>query len=385
MYKKISQETLQTLRETANDKIEFVLSALGIDVDSSFGFGDEIRLPCPVHCGDNPSAFCYNTTYSNWKCFTNSCHTEYYGDIFSLVRLIQRNTEGHEIHFVDAVKWLAGLLEISIEEEKENVDSDKQELTKLVLEAKRKNKLHGRTKSANQKEKFEPFPIGLVKDKIQISQYFLDQGFSEEILKKYNVGYCTDPYKPMYQRSYAPVLDEKGEMVIGVTGRIKFEKCNLCGDFHEQTNQGCPRDNKLVRAYSKWQHYGFSVTSVLYNSWFAEKYIRETGTAILTEGPKEVWWLEQHNIHNSGCIFGLNLYDYHINKLLSLNTMTVVVALDNDERGIEAAEKLSDKIGMYFKIVNLKHLLNPNEDIDEISTDKMHKVVIPYLESLYRK
>jgi hypothetical protein len=185
----------------------------------------------------------------------------------------------------------------------------------------------------------------------------------------------------MHLRSYAPVLSPDGRYAIGVTGRIKYEKCPYCPMFHEQ-GHGCPKDNPRIKGHAKWLHYGFNSGSVLYNEWFAEKFIRQSGVAILTEGPKDVWWLEQHDIHNSVCIFGLNFSDYHLRRLINMGVLKLVVALDNDEKGIEAMERLSNTFANYFNMVNINWMLSVGDDIADVPTGRMIREVGPYLKSL---
>jgi DNA primase len=377
---RISQVTLETIKDAANEEIDLVLTELGIDIDNSIGFADELRCACPVHGGDNPTGFSYSTTFKRWRCFTGRCHEDR-DSIFGLVGAILSQRDNREVGFRESVFWLAKLLNIQIEGEAQ-IDENKLELHKLTQQAKFKQRVHKRVEQRNQREKFEPVLVSSIQGKIKPSQYFLDLGFSEEILRKYNVGYCDDSRKPMYLRSYAPVLDESGEYMIGVTGRIKYEECESCGDYHEDSSRGCPRDNPMVRAYPKWIHYGFNSNSVLYNSWNAARVINDTGIAILLEGPKDVWWMEQHGIHNSVCIFGLNVFDYHVSKLIKMGATTIVVALDNDERGIEAAERLEESLGMYFKLVNINYLLGDGEDIADVDSTRMKNVIIPFLKSL---
>lgn len=374
---RISTDTLNAIRDMANDKIDLILSSLGFDIDNMINCGDEIRTKCPLHNGNNPTSFSYSIKYKRWRCYSSGCHEDK-DNIFGLIMA----TKG--IGFRESVEWLSSLLDITIDKSNKVINDYEIEINKQISQYKIKQSLKQKLDPNNSNGKMNPFPIHNIDGKIQPPQYFLDKGFSEGTLRKYNVGYCDNPRKPMYLRSYAPVLDERGKLVIGVTGRIIYEKCELCGAHHEISNKGCPVDNPNVKSYPKWFHYGFNTGNTLYNSWFANKYVQESGVAILTEGPKEVWWFEQHNIHNSMCIFGLNVFKYQIDRLIKMGATTLVVALDNDERGLEASEKLNDTIGMYFKLVNIKRLLNQEADIDDINSERMQNVILPFIQSLHK-
>ncbi len=365
---KISQEKIEEIREAANEKIEYIFNELSIDIEGMHGYNQEIRMACPIHRGNNTSAFCYNQKTKYWRCYTAHCHEED-GSIFGLVRKILN------IGFNDSVSWLAGKLGISLDSKIESPDS--LEINKLL-------KKHSNYDNVEQsKETFTPFPIERIDGKIEASEYFLEKGFNKDILRKYNVGYCDTKYKPMHLCSYAPVLNDEGNIVVGVTGRIIYEECEFCGTYHEP-NKGCPHENPKVRKYPKWKHFGFNSSTVLYNYWFAKDLIKKTGLAILTEGPKDVWWMEQNDIHIGLGIFGLNINKVQIQKLIKGGVLTIMTGLDKDPRGVAANKKLSETLGQYFKIVDISHFLEENEDIADMKEDKIKREFIPFIKSLER-
>ncbi len=372
----ISPECLAELKDIANDKIDLVLSSLGINLDEVTTSGNEIRSCCPIHpFADNPTAFCYNTTYKYWRCFTKQCH-ENLSNVFGLVQKVLSKIEEREITFIEAVTWLSRLVDYPLDTENYELDENQRDLT-LLLRSIRKPK---KTKEDASNKDFKAFPIQIIDGKIEPSPYFLKQGFDYSILKKYNVGYCNDPSKPMYMRSFAPVLSDSGSEVIGVTGRTIHPECQYCGGFHI-TGYGCPKDNPKVRCYPKWLHHSFKKSQTLYNLNFAEPFIRKSKTAILTEGPKDTWWFEQHKIHNSLCIFGLSVSNYHLKRLIHLGIHNIVVALDNDEPGIDAMEKIQQKFENYFNTINIKHKLGEGQDIADLNSEQM-KSLQEYIKSL---
>lgn len=381
-YNKINDSTIEIIKETANENIDLVLSELGFDIDNTTGYGNEVRHPCIIHDGDNKTAFSYNTEYKMWHCFTNKCHKEHGSSIFDLVKAILSKKQNRPVFFKEAAIWLANLLKIPVQQSNIEIDENSLIISKIIKETKFKKSIKDKIIQNNKKEKFTPVPIKTINGKIEPSKYFLDKGFSKEILKKYNVGFCDDPRKPMFLRSYFPVLNEAGSHVIGVTGRIIYEKCKICGSFHDISKNICPTDDGSIHSYPKWLHYGFSTNSVFFNSWFAKDYIKQNKTAILMEGPKDVVWAEMNGIHNSLAIFGLNVFPYHIKQLLEMGCTTVLICLDNDERGQEAAEDLNNKLGMYFKLINIKFLFKEGDDIADCSIEHLQKIIIPYLKTL---
>ena len=68
-------------------------------------YGDFIRCCCPIHNGDNPTAFVMNTEKGLWSCKTNDCGD---GDIFTLVEKME------DMNFPQAVQKVAEILGIDI-------------------------------------------------------------------------------------------------------------------------------------------------------------------------------------------------------------------------------------------------------------------------------
>jgi hypothetical protein len=65
-----------------------------------------------------------------------------------------------------------------------------------------------------------------------------------------------------------------------------------------------------------------------------------------------------------------------------MGATTIVVALDKDERGLEAAERLEESLGMYFKLHNINNLLNMGEDTADVNSNRINETIVPYLKSL---
>jgi hypothetical protein len=367
MNNQLNQEQLQNVIETAKDQIELILSELEVNIDGLYFNNNEIRSKCFIHGGNNPSSFCFNKSTGFWCCYTKSCHENHKG-ILGLTQLLLSKKLGTEVNFPQTIKYLCDILNIEIDSSQE-IDHEKLEISKLLNDTKT-NKL-----IQSHKEYFKPFSIKHLKN-IEPSWYFLEKGFSEETLKKFYIGFCDTPMKPMYRRSYAPVLDDDGKNVIGVSGRIEFEKCALCGLFHEQ-NKGCPVDNKSIKSYPKWQHYGFCSNSVVYNLWNIKELVKKTGTIILTEGPKDIWWLDQNGIYNSSCLFGLNISKYNIEKLMKNGVLKIILAMNNDPKGLSAAEKNQKVLEQYFTVINISNKY-PAKDLAELSKDQIRELFSHY-------
>lgn len=361
-----NRDYIDEIKLRAQENYHIIFDALGLPSIGDFGYNNEIRCSCPVHDGDNKTAFSYNIDNGYWACYTNHCH-DGCSDIIGLVQKILSKEK--ETNFDEAITWIKEKLKIELTEE----FVEKNALDHIVYETKVANRLHQKT---NKKEFKEfPFPTDSIKGKIQPSEYFISQGFSRQVLEKFMIGDCDNPQKPMYMRSFAPVLNSDGDSVIGVTGRIKLEKCPFCYQYHHQ-GSGCPVDNPKIRVFPKWFHYGFQTNNALYNDWNAEKFVKDSRKIIICESTKNVWWLEQYDIYNSVCIFGLKILPYHLKRILNMGATTLILALDNDENecGQKATQKIQHDLSMYFKIYNLEKFIPVGKDIANLDKNTLTSI-----------
>ena len=112
-FRSYSQYQLKKLSDTICDDIEHLLSALNIN---EYKMLDKmIVMQCPIHGGDNNSAFnLYHTgdTYrGNWKCRTHGCESLFKSSILGFIRgcLSHQNgwsQNGDEVvSFADALEF----------------------------------------------------------------------------------------------------------------------------------------------------------------------------------------------------------------------------------------------------------------------------------------
>ena len=173
--------------------------------------------------------------------------------------------------------------------------------------------------------------------------YFLNRGFSSEILNKYDVGNSKG-------RAWIPIFDEKNRFVIGATGRSNFEKCGKCRLFHDNKEK-CPLTNQNL--FSKWRNYGFHRDSILFNYWFANQHIKKSETCILVEGPGDILKLVMAGFHNGVALLGTSLSDYQKIILERSGATKVVICMDPDDAGQNAAKEIKKRLERSFNIYSL--------------------------------
>ena len=217
--------------------------------------------------------------------------------------------------------------------------------------------------------------LGITQDqyrkKLEVpAKYYVDRGFDRSILEEYDVGYCDNPSKPMYQRAVVPIYDNEHKHIVGCTGRSIFKKCAKCNNYHNP-NQKC-------RHFPKWLHSkGFQKEKWLYNYWKAKDYILDTGVAILVESPGNVWRLAEAGIHNAVAIFGTAFNNDQKHLLDESGALSIICLMDNDDAGKKAAEKIEEVCGRLYRLYFPNFSAN---DVADLNVDSVTSDIKPFIQ-----
>lgn len=374
----IDQAKLKIICDDLCDNIESLMDNLELDYNLR---PKMLSMSCPIHDGDNSSAL--NIYYEgdnyrgNWKCRTHGCETTFKGSIIGFVRGVLSNKkygwqkEGDSTcTFDEALDYCLAFLNKDLKSIKiSKADRDKRLFTSLV----------GHMKSDHSQLVSALIPRESVRKSLDIpAPYFIDRGFSSEILDKYDVGICNKVGKEMHNRAVAPIYDHEHKYLVGCSGRSIFEKCHRCKSHHNP-DDACPSDEEKWK-YSKWKHnHEFKSQNHLYNFWFAKQHILESRVVIIVESPGNVWKLEENNIHNSVAMFGSSLSDRQKIILDSSGAMNIVVLTDNDEAGKKAAEQIKNKCQNTYRI--FVPTISKN-DIGEMTSEEINTEIKTYLETI---
>lgn len=370
-----NQHKLKILSDRVCDRIEDLLSYFDIEYRAC---GKFLSMSCPIHGGDNTSAFNLypdgEKYRGNWKCRTHGCEEIFRSSILGFIRGVLSHQDygwsknGDKAYsFDEAIKFAEKFLNQRVDD----IKIDKTHIEKNTF---------SNTVSLIANTEVDSSASNTVKrqhirNSLAIpSQYFIERGFSPEILDKYDIGDCLNSTKEMNNRAVVPVYDMDYKFMTGCSGRSIFNKCDKCNHFH---NNECPNQNELYK-YSKWRHsLNFKSQNNLYNFWFAKEHIKNSKTAIIVESPGNVWKLEEAGIHNSVGIFGTNLSNYQKMLLDTSGAMTLIIAMDNDEPGHKAAESIISKC---HKIYNIHKLSISSNDIGSMSIEQINQEILPQLQ-----
>lgn len=343
----LNKAILDQLSELCADRLEELLNKLNIDYTHNKKY---LVGPCPVHCGDNNTAFNVfiegYSARSNWACYTHNCHRPvnqggYGNTIFGLVRGVLSNTLNKKVTWKDAVDYVCKFLKVDINNiEIDPMDAIKKQSYAQALVLNQEVKLNKLNVSKEQVRKSLIYP----------AKYYVDRGFSEEILDKFDVGYCNNPSKPFYERCVFPVYDSDGIGIVGFSARTIHEQCSKCSLYHHKSKE-CPKTREEKDRCGKWLHSkGFSAHKYLFNYWNSLESIKKDRYAILVEGCGDCIKLEQLNVKNSLGLFGSHISEQQIMLLEMSGAMTLVVMTDNDEAGRKAAEQIKSSLGRLYRL-----------------------------------
>lgn len=346
------QAKLKVMTDNLCNNIEALFDVLGID---EYKISDKmITTNCPIHDGDNDSALnLYYTGDSyrgNWKCRTHQCEETFKPSILGFIRGCLSNkrykwsSKTDKIcTFKETIAFAEDFLGNKLSDIK--VSNNEKEKSNFVNTV-RYLQASANTDSGNRISR------DMIKKSLDIpSKYFIDRGFSGEVLSKYDVGDCINPSKPMHNRGVVPIYDQEYDYMVGCTGRAISDKCDNCGCYH--SSEECPADDRKY-LYSKWKHnLGFKSQNHLYNLWFAKKFIKKTNSVIIVESPGNVWRLEESGIHNSVAVFGSSMSDMQKMILDTTGAMTIFTIMDNDEAGKKASENIFKKCQRTYNVYNI--------------------------------
>lgn len=354
-----NQDKIKILSDLVCDDIERLLVSL--DITDYRMLDNMIICSCPIHGGDNQSAFnLYHTGDSyrgNWKCRSHKCEEVFKPSVIGFIRgCLSRSKYNWEkpgdftVTFKEALDFASKFCNKDLRSIK--LSSKEKEKTNFVNTVKYINNDTDNVLLDKQITR-----ATIVKNLNIPSSYFISRNFNKEILVKYDVGDCKIAGKEMYDRAVVPIYDNDHQYMLGCTGRT------------------------LGDSYPKWKHSkGFKAENTLYNFWYAKEHIKNTGIAILVESPGNVWKLEEHGIHNSLAIFGSSLADKQKMLLDISGAMTLVTIMDNDEAGKKAAEQIYNKCYRTYNIKNIK--IENYNDIADMPYEEINKQIIEKIKGI---
>ena len=252
----------------------------------------------------------------------------------------------HEkLSYPEALRWLAAKYQIDIEEDKQSEEqiqekSEREQLSVVTEFAARyfQEQLH---------EGEEGKAIGL--------SYFHERGFRDDIIRKFQLGYCPDKWDAMtqaaleqqYQLPYlvkAGLTRERdGKIYDFFRGRVMFPIHNISGKVIAFGGRTLKAEKDIAKYFNSPESELYVKSNVLYGLHLAKNAIVKYDMCYLVEGYTDVVSMHQAGVENVVASSGTSLTEGQI-RLIRRYTPNITILYDGDSAGIKASFRGIDMI-----------------------------------------
>ncbi|MCW8981107.1 MAG: DNA primase [Altibacter sp.] len=220
--------------------------------------------------------------------------------------------------------------------------------------------------------------------------YFKERGFTEETIKKFELGYSPNSWeaftshaiKKGYQLEY---LEKTGLTIVKeekqfdrFKGRVMFPILSLSGRTLGFGGRILTNDKKAAKYLNSPESDIYHKSKVLYGIYHAKQSIAKEDNCYLVEGYTDVIQFHQKGIHNVVSSSGTALTAEQI-RLINRLTKNITLLFDGDAAGVRASLRGVDLIleqGMNVKICTFP----PGEDPDSFARSNTIEEIALYLE-----
>ena len=221
----------------------------------------------------------------------------------------------------------------------------------------------------------------------RVRQYLTEErGWDVERLRSFEVGYCPPeiPY-PVRGRDYVdgrlcymrgrlivPIRDEFGR-IVALAGR-KLDWCH--GPLQTALLQefGAERGEHLMEKWlaGKWINESYKKKHHLYRLFDCRRLLPQLGHAIVVEGYLDAIALADAGFPNTICLSGTSMTIWHMQALRRYGVSHLVLCLDSDVSGINAAWRSNEASGEEEAASTCQILLPEGLDPDETIAHPLH-------------
>ena len=289
--------------------------------------------------------------------------------------------EHEHYSYPEAIKFLAKKYNIEIEE---TVQSDEQ-----------KEQMNERESmflvSNFAKDYFHDVLMNSTQGKAIGLSYFKERGFREDIIKKFDLGYCLDTWDSFTNEALKKGYDIKYLASTGVTivrenkqfdrfkGRVMFPIHSMSGRILGFGGRTLSSDKKTAKYVNSPESDIYHKSKILYGIYHAKKEIAKQDNCFLVEGYTDVISFYQSGVENVVASSGTALTSDQI-RLVNRLTKNITVLFDGDAAGIRASIRGIDLIleqGMNVKVVAFPD----GEDPDSFAKKHSDAELKEYLEN----
>ena len=339
----VSSDIKQLIKDSVD--VELLLKNLGFSVSGCNG--SDVRAPCILHGGDNPTGFSMRLDSKTWRCFTRQCEQDSSGsaqnDIFALVMKVRN------VPFMESVKYLAQFAGLNLDLEnmfvEQTPESRRRRDTTSYIRSISKLSARHRPLDSMSEETIASYIS-------QRDDYFLKRGFLPTTLSTFEVGAMFD--SKGVHRATIPIRDATGRLV-------SFSGRRTDGDDEPRYRLG----------------YEFKKGSVLYNLHRALQI--DTSTLIIVEGFKAAWSVHEAGLGNVVACTGAQITADQVLQVASTDFRNCLVMFDGDgagRKGLVTAEKKLKQV-VNTQVLELPDKVSP----DDLDRDELRQLLDLFLYS----
>lgn len=360
----ISQATIDSVFETA--RVEEVIG----DFVNLKRAGSNFKGLSPFSDERSPS-FMVSPAKGIWKDFST-------GKGGNSVKFLMEHSQ---FTYPEAIRYLAKKYNIEIEEteqtEAEKANTDLRESMYLVSEFAAKY--------------FQDVLVNSEEGKAIGLSYFKERGFTNETIKKFNLGYSPETwdaltkealgkgYKLEFLESTGLTIPREDRPFDRFKGRVMFPIQSMSGRVLGFGGRILTNDKKAAKYLNSPESDIYHKSKVLYGIYHAKQSIAKQNNCYLVEGYTDVIQFNQAGIENVVASSGTALTPDQI-RLINRLTRNITVLFDGDAAGLRASIRGIDLIleeGMNVRVCSFPD----GEDPDSFARKNSHSDLVEYLEN----
>ncbi len=359
----IPKETIDEIFQTA--RVEEVIG----DFVQLKKAGSNYKGKSPFVDERTPS-FMVSPTKQIWKCFSTSKG----GNVVSFLM------EAEHFTYVEALKWLANKYNIEIKEDRQRTPEE------IAASSIREN-----LSIVNEfaRDVFKDNMLNHPSGKAVGLSYFLERGFREDIIEKFQLGYCLEEsdsftqkalaknYKLEYLQKAGLTKTKDGRSFDFFRGRVMFPIHSIAGKVLGFGGRTLKTDKKIAKYFNSPESELYNKSRILYGLFFAKSAIIKYDNCYLVEGYTDVISLFQSGVENVVASSGTSLTTDQI-KLIKRYSENITILYDGDAAGIKASFRGIDMIlseGMNVKVVLFPDGEDPDSYAKKSSTEELKTYV----------
>jgi len=285
--------------------------------------------------------------------------------------------EHEHFSYPEALKWLANRYNIEIEEEEltaEQIEAQSERESLYLVNQYAKDFFVRQMHTTNEGQ-----AIGL--------SYFKERGFSEETIKKFELGYAPQGSDNLTKAATSAGYKLKFLEATGLSrsnergsydffrGRVLFPIQNITGRVLGFGGRILKIDKKSAKYYNSPESIIYNKSKVLYGLFQAKHEVIKQDKCFLVEGYTDVISLHQAGVQNVVASSGTALTEGQI-RLIKRYTKNITILYDGDAAGIKASFRGIDLIleeEMNVKVVLFPDGEDPDSYARKVSTEELER------------